>query len=189
MAASENTEGRNRFQFRIRASRLISSRRSEWKWRLAVVVLVFVYLVQDAIDLRWEWLYQLKAVDGFKYATGTCLILYVGWQWYLFLARLKRWKVGRLIALHQRSGESRWNQDSQQILHSLLGDYPRDAGRADGHPGPLSRLYRALLQTGEYEDEPESGRMNVAAGDLLAAQRFSPCPKSGDVAGGDVAQD
>ena len=66
--------------------------------------MVFAYLAQDAIDLRWTWLDRLQTVDEFKYATGACLLLYVGWQWYLFLARQQGRKITLLLPLHQRSG-------------------------------------------------------------------------------------
>ena len=56
------------------------------------------------MDLKWEWLYRLQGVDVFKYVTGSCLLLYVGWQWYFFVARIQRKRIGRLMVLHQRTG-------------------------------------------------------------------------------------
>ena len=43
-------------------------------------------------------------MDEYKYVTGICLIVYIGWQWYLFLARLNRNRLWRILALHERSG-------------------------------------------------------------------------------------
>ncbi|MDE2886222.1 MAG: hypothetical protein OXO53_14170 [Chloroflexota bacterium] len=72
---------------------------------MAAVVLALFYLAQDAAGLPWEWLQRMQAVDGFKYATGACLLIYVGWQWRLFITRVRRKKGSRLMmALHQRSG-------------------------------------------------------------------------------------
>lgn len=84
-----------------RARRLNSA---EGRWRLAGILLVAAYVAQYAFGLRWEWLYRLQSVDEFKYATGICLILYIGWQWYLFLARLNRKRLWRILAFHERSG-------------------------------------------------------------------------------------
>ncbi|MCY3773184.1 MAG: hypothetical protein OXG98_14360 [Gemmatimonadetes bacterium] len=65
---------------------------------------VFLYLAQDALDLRWKWLAQLQTIDEFKYVTGLCLLSYVGWQWWLFYARLKRRNLRSLLSWHQRTG-------------------------------------------------------------------------------------
>ena len=92
------------FRSRIRVGKLTASGLSEWRWRLAGVALVVAYIAQDAMGLRWEWLRGLQAIDGFKYATGACLLSYVGWQWYLFVARLKKKRLRLLMPLHQRSG-------------------------------------------------------------------------------------
>ena len=82
----------------------MSSRLSEWRWRLAGTVLLCLYLLQDFLGLHWEWLKQLQTLDGYKYATGSCLLAYVAWQWYLFWARMNG-RTGRtLMAVHQRSG-------------------------------------------------------------------------------------
>ena len=77
---------------------------AEWKWRLAGIVGVIVYLAQDALGLRWEWLYQMQTVDAFKYVTGSGLLTYVGWQWWLFYWRLKRRNLRQLLSWHQRTG-------------------------------------------------------------------------------------
>ena len=100
---SRGRESRGRPPFRIFRNRNLFSRLSEWKWRLASIVLLCLYLIQDAADLRWEWLYQLQTVDAYKYATGTSLLTYIGWQWCLFLGRLKGGNRLRLMAFHQRS--------------------------------------------------------------------------------------
>ncbi len=77
---------------------------SVWRWRVAGTAGVLLYLAQDAFDLRWEWLAQLQTIDEFKYATGLCLLSYVGWQWWLFYARLKRRNLRTLLSWHQRMG-------------------------------------------------------------------------------------
>ncbi len=79
-------------------------RLAHWRWRLAGAALVLAYVIQDAAGLRWEWLAQLQTIDAYKYATGACMAVYVGWQWYLFLARFRGAGVRRLLVLHQRSG-------------------------------------------------------------------------------------
>ena len=48
-------------------------------------------------------MFQLQTVDVYKYVTGASLLAYIGWQWCLFLARLKGWHTLRLMAFHQRS--------------------------------------------------------------------------------------
>ena len=84
--------------------RISSSRLSEWRWRLAGIMLVLAYLAQDAAGLQWEWLSRLQTADVYKYATGVALLLFMGWQWYLFVARLKGKRVQGLTSFHQRSG-------------------------------------------------------------------------------------
>ena len=75
-----------------------------WRWRVAGVIGVLLYIAQDALGLRWEWLADLQTVDGFKYVTGAGLLSYVGWQWWLFYSRLKGRNVRRLLTWHQRTG-------------------------------------------------------------------------------------
>lgn len=77
---------------------------SAWRWRAAGVASVLLYLGQDALDLQWEWLAQRQASDGYKYATGLGLLSYMGWQWGLFYARLRRRNLRRLLFWHQRTG-------------------------------------------------------------------------------------
>ncbi len=104
MSAAGRAERPAGFRLRFPVKRITSSRLSEWRWRLAGVLLLLAYLVQDAAGLRWEWLAQLQTVDLYKYVTGSCLLAYVCWQWCLFLARQRGMRVHRLMALHQRSG-------------------------------------------------------------------------------------
>lgn len=75
-----------------------------WRWRALGVAGVLLYLVQDFSGLRWEWLAELQTEDAFKYVTGAGLLSYVGWQWWLFYARVKGRNLRRLLAWHQRTG-------------------------------------------------------------------------------------
>ena len=75
-----------------------------WRWRATGVVGMLLYVAQDAAGLRWEWLAHLQTVDVFKYVTGTGLLSYVGWQWWLFYSRLRRRNLRRLLSWHQRTG-------------------------------------------------------------------------------------
>ena len=102
MTTAEPAEGRADSRLPVRAEGLVSS--TLLRWRLAGVVLVLAYVIQDLAGLRWTWLAQLQTGDIYKYATGSCLLTYVGWQWYLFLARLRGVRIRRLAALHQRGG-------------------------------------------------------------------------------------
>ena len=76
----------------------------EWKWRLVGIAIVALYFVQDMASFHCNWLRSLQSVDEYKYATGTCLLLFVGYQWYLFLARMRRKKLLRPLVFHQRTG-------------------------------------------------------------------------------------
>ena len=75
-----------------------------WRWRVAGVLGVLLYLAQDLLGLRWEWLAELQTVDLFKYVTGATLLSYVGWQWWLFYSRIKRRNLRRLLSWHQKTG-------------------------------------------------------------------------------------
>ncbi len=75
-----------------------------WRWRVAGVLGVLLYLVQDILGLRWEWLADLQTVDLFKYVTGTALLFYMGWQWWLFYSRIKGRNLRRLLSWHQKTG-------------------------------------------------------------------------------------
>ena len=104
MSTGSRAQDRRPFLFRSIASLAARSTSPEGRWRLAGILMVVAYVAQYAFGLRWEWLYRLQSVDEFKYATGICLMLYIGWQWYLFLARLNRNRLWRILALHERSG-------------------------------------------------------------------------------------
>ena len=104
MTAFLSGEGRRWFRFRIFPSGSPGAMASERRWRLVGVVLVVVYLAQDAVDLRWEWLHRFQSIDEFEYATGAGLFFYIGCQWYLFLVRLGRKRLLRPMVVHQRSG-------------------------------------------------------------------------------------
>lgn len=91
-------------QRRIRLSGLTSSRLSQWRWRLLAALLLAAYIVQDAAGIRWEWLAQLQTIDLYKYISGSCLLIYIGWQWHIFLARQRGVKIQGVLVLHQRSG-------------------------------------------------------------------------------------
>ncbi len=91
----------------IFAQGVILSKLSQWRWRLAGIALVLAYLAQDALQLRWNRLYELQTLDWFKYTTGAIIFLYVAWQWSLFLLRLKGLRgrnLRRLMMFHQKSG-------------------------------------------------------------------------------------
>ena len=104
MAANDRIDHGQGSLSRFIAQRVVSSRLSEWRWRLAGLVLVLAYVAQDVIGLSWQSLARLQTVDAYKYATGSGLLLFVGWQWYLFLARIKGKRIQRLTSFHQRSG-------------------------------------------------------------------------------------
>ncbi len=104
MTASGQAERRAGSRPPARPRGLISSRLSQWQWRLAGIVLLLAYVIQDAAGLRWEWLAQLQNIDAYKYATGACLLTYVCWQWYVFIARQRGMRIHRVVVLHQRSG-------------------------------------------------------------------------------------
>ena len=74
-----------------------------WRWRVAGVMGVLLYVAQDLLGLRWEWLAQLQTVDAFKYVTGAGLLSYLGWQWWLSYAGLKGRILPRLLVWRQRT--------------------------------------------------------------------------------------
>ena len=104
MTSANRARGRRPLWLRSFAARAPRLNSPGGRWRLAGILLVMGYVAQYALGLRWEWLYQLQSVDEFKYATGICLMVYIGWQWYLFLARLRRNRLWRILAFHERSG-------------------------------------------------------------------------------------
>ena len=55
---------------RILARSFVSTGPSLWRWRLAGLILVLAYVVQNIAGLHWMWLSRLQTVDGYKYATG-----------------------------------------------------------------------------------------------------------------------
>ena len=87
-----------------RLKSLAASHLSQWRWRLTALALAALYLAQDAAGLRWQWLDQIQTNDLYKYATGCLLLAYVGWQWYLFIARQRRMRIQAWLIWHQRSG-------------------------------------------------------------------------------------
>lgn len=83
-----------------------SATRGRWRWRLAGLALVAVYLAQDLLGLHWRQLAALQTQDWFKYATGAGLVVYLGWLWSLFARRvggLRGRALGRTTVLHERS--------------------------------------------------------------------------------------
>ena len=74
-----------------------------WRWRVAGVMGALLYVAQDLLGLRWEWLAQLQTVDAFKYVTGAGLLSYLGWQWWLSYAGLKRRILPRLLVWRHRT--------------------------------------------------------------------------------------
>ena len=104
MSAADHAQERRPVWLRFVASQAPRLTSPEGRWRLAGIVLLAGYLAQYTLGLRWQWLYRLQSVDEFKYATGICLMVYIGWQWYLFLARLNRSRLWRILTLHERSG-------------------------------------------------------------------------------------
>ena len=83
-----------------------SGTQGRWRWRLAGLALVLAYVGQDALDASWPALAALQTQDWYKYATGTGLVLYVGWLWCLFALRLgglRGRNVGRWMARHEKS--------------------------------------------------------------------------------------
>ena len=104
MSAFRELQARAVSQRRIRLSGIISSRLSQWRWRLLAALLLLAYIIQDAAGIRWEWLAQLQTIDLYKYISGACLLIYIGWQWHIFLARQRGVKIQGLLTLHQRSG-------------------------------------------------------------------------------------
>ena len=104
MSALRQLQARALSQRRTRFSGIISSRLSQWHWRLLAALLLLAYIIQDAAGLRWEWFAQLQTIDLYKYISGACLLIYIAWQWHIFLARQRGVKIQGLLALHQRSG-------------------------------------------------------------------------------------
>lgn len=104
MSALRQIQARAVSQRRMRLSGLISSRLSQWRWRLLASLLLSAYIVQDAAGFRWEWFAQLQTIDLYKYISGSCLLIYIGWQWHIFLARQRGVKIQGMLVLHQRSG-------------------------------------------------------------------------------------
>ena len=83
-----------------------SATQGRWRWRLAGLALVAVYLAQDLLGLHWRQLAALQTQDWFKYATGAGLVLYLGWLWSLFARRLTGLRgqdLGRTMLLHEKS--------------------------------------------------------------------------------------
>ncbi len=103
MSTVDRATGRAKLRVPGLGMEVVATRFSEWRWRLGGIVLVGAYLAQDALGLKWVWLGELQTVDVYKYATGSILLAYLGWQWYLFLARLKGRNSRTVTALHQRS--------------------------------------------------------------------------------------
>lgn len=104
MSALRHLQSRAVSQRRIRISGLISSRLSQWRWRLLAALLLSAYIIQDTAGIRWEWLAHLQTIDLYKYISGSCLLIYIGWQWHIFLARQRGVKIQGMLVLHQRSG-------------------------------------------------------------------------------------
>lgn len=104
MSAAGKASDEGRLRLPDFAKGTVASRFSEWRWRLAGIFLLCLYLLQDFLGLHWEWLKQLQTIDMYKYATGSCLMVYVAWQWYLFWARLQGTTGQNLLAFHQRTG-------------------------------------------------------------------------------------
>ena len=104
MTAASDTQREQGGRLPARLKALADSRLSQWRWRLAALALAALYLAQDAAGLRWHWLDQIQTNDIYKYATGCLLLAYVGWQWYLFIARQRGARIQAWLIWHQRSG-------------------------------------------------------------------------------------
>jgi sulfoxide reductase heme-binding subunit YedZ len=51
------------------------------------ILLLLAFWVQDAFELRWNWLMEMQNNETFKQYTGLMLVMYIGHQWYLSLLR------------------------------------------------------------------------------------------------------
>jgi methionine sulfoxide reductase heme-binding subunit len=51
------------------------------------ILLLLAFWVQDAFELRWNWLMEMQNNEPFKQLTGLVLVMYVMHQWYLALLR------------------------------------------------------------------------------------------------------
>lgn len=104
MTAASDTQREQGGRLPARLKALAASHLSQWRWRLAALVLAALYLAQDVAGLRWHWLDQIQTNDLYKYATGCMLLAYVGWQWYLFIARQRGARIQAWLIWHQRGG-------------------------------------------------------------------------------------
>ena len=52
------------------------------------LVLLVAFFIQDAFEIRWQWLQQLQTDETYKRLSGLALATYLAEQWYLSLMRI-----------------------------------------------------------------------------------------------------
>lgn len=75
-------------------------------WFTIGTLLTFAYLLQNWLELRWEWLLMLQRDERYQFITGLILGGLILWQWSLFLARLRsKWRDAKtLYQIHKILG-------------------------------------------------------------------------------------
>ena len=70
------------------------------------LVLLVAFFIQDAFEIRWQWLQQLQTDETYKRLSGFILAIYLAEQWYLSLMRIwgQSKKARSNYKLHQQLG-------------------------------------------------------------------------------------
>ena len=65
------------------------------------LILFLLYTMQYALDLRWQWLFNLQSGEFYKRWSGLILALFITFQWILTLTRVvKKWRPVSIKITH-----------------------------------------------------------------------------------------